>query len=36
VLPPEPDEDPEQPETDIGTAPGTYEVFDPDGLQWRL
>lgn len=36
VPPPEPDEDPAQPEPDIVADSGAYEVFDPDGVRWRL
>jgi putative transposase len=32
----EPDEDPEQPEPGIATDAAAYEVFDPDGVRWRL
>jgi hypothetical protein len=30
------DETAEQPEPAVGTEPGGYKVFDPDGVPWRL
>ena len=32
----EPDQDLEQPDPGIAADPSAYEVFDPDGVRWRL